>query len=194
MCWPVIAAAALTAASAYQQANARKASSEYQAQVANNNAQVANWQAQDAKERGDVNAANLRRKYASLQGTQEATLAARGLDISEGSANAILTDTDFFGDYDQRLARSNSQREAYGFRVRAGNFTGDAGSYSAAANADNPFGSAVTAGAGSYFGGMSRMGGRDNMPRDNMPRYTNLPYANDSLLWDGNTVADRWYT
>jgi Pyruvate/2-oxoacid:ferredoxin oxidoreductase gamma subunit len=126
MCWPLIVVAAISAVSAYQASQTRKDQARYQSQVAENNRQVAEWQAADAKERGDAAAASVRRKYAGLQGTQTASLAARGLDISEGSANAILTDTDFFGDYDQRVTKANAAREAWGFKVRASNFAGDA--------------------------------------------------------------------
>jgi hypothetical protein len=152
MCWVALIPVAIAAVSAYQNSQAQKNQGEYQAKVAKNNEIVANMQAVDAKERGDQAAAGIRRKYAALQGTQAATLAARGLDISEGSANAILTDTDFFGDFDQRTARSNAAREAWGFKVRAGNFAGDAAAYQAGADGQNPVLSGVLAGTASYFG------------------------------------------
>src|SRR5687768_17366118 len=122
MCYPMIIAAALTAVSAYSASETRKGQADYQSKVAANNAKVADWQAADAKERGDQAAAATRRRAAALQGSQAASMAARGLDISDGSANAILTDTDFFGEYDQNIVRSNAAREAYGYQVRAGNF------------------------------------------------------------------------
>jgi hypothetical protein len=183
MCWPVIIVAAIAAVGAYQASETRKDQAKYQSQVAANNQKVAEWQAADAKERGDAAAAQVRRKYAGLQGTQAASLAARGLDISEGSANAILTDTDFFGDYDQRLTRSNAKREAYGYQVRAGNFAGDAAAYGAMSAAENPLLSGAMAGVGSYFGS----GGT-------MPRTSKAPAANEPG-WQGygGTVADRWY-
>lgn len=158
MCW-MAAYVALTAYSAYSAAQTRKDTARYQSQVAANNSKLASWQAADAKERGDKAAADTRRKYAALQGTQTAALAARGLDISEGSANAILTDTDFFGDYDQRVVRSNAEREAYGFKVRAGNFAGDAAFYSHMAASENPLLSGAMAGATSYFGASGGLGG-----------------------------------
>lgn len=154
MCEPTTIAyiaVALTAVTAYSSAEAQQNQAEYQSKVATNNAKVAEWQAADAKARGDQEAANVRRKYAALQGTQAASLAARGLDISEGSANAILTDTDFFSAYDQNVTRSNAEREAWGYKVKAGNFAGDAAYYGAVAGATNPLLSGVLAGAQTYF-------------------------------------------
>lgn len=178
MCYPIVIAAALTAVSAYSASATRKGVANYQSQVAANNAKVAEWQAADAKERGDQAAAQVRRKYAALQGTQAASMAARGLDISEGSANAILTDTDFFGDYDQRVTRSNAGREAYGYQVRAGNFRGEADAQRAMANSENPLLSGVMAGAGSYFSGMAQSGGEGGF---------------QSILTDAKPIADKWF-
>jgi hypothetical protein len=177
MCYPLLIFAAVSAVSAYSASETRKDAARYQSQVAANNAKVADWQAQDAKERGDQAAAAVRRRASALQGSQIANLAARGLDISEGSANAILTDTDFFGEYDQNITRANAAREAYGFKVRAGNFRGDAAASAAMADAENPLLSGVVAGAGSYFSGSAQgMSGGFN-----------------SLLSDGKQVASRWY-
>lgn len=183
MCWPMVIVAAIAAVGAYQASETRKDQARYQSQVAENNRQVAEWQAADAKERGDAAAANVRRKYAALQGTQAASLAARGLDISEGSANAILTDTDFFGDYDQRLTKANAAREAWGYKVRASNFAGDAAAYGAMSAAENPLLSGAMAGASAYFS-MSSMGGRGGAPA-----------ANSGSMLDSSApqVASRWY-
>lgn len=163
MCSPAVipwVIAAISAVGSYQQSEAAKNQAEYQSKVAKNNAKVAEWQAADAKARGDQEAANVRRKYAALQGTQAASLAARGLDISEGSANAILTDTDFFSAYDQNVTRSNAEREAWGYKVRAGNFRGDAAYYGSVADAENPLLSGVLAGTQAYFGAYGRYGSK----------------------------------
>lgn len=180
MCWVAAAPyimAAISAAGAYQQSSAAKGQAKYQAKVAENNAQIASQQAADAKERGDAAAAEVRRKYAGLQGTQAASLAARGLDISEGSANAILSDTDFFGDYDQRMTRSNAAKEAWGYKMRAGNFAGDAAAYAAGADAINPGANAAMAGVSGYFSAGGKMPGG----------------SKDSALTSSGTVSSRWF-
>lgn len=148
--YALYAAVALSATSAYTSAQNQKASAGYQASVARNNVSIADQQAADAKARGDKAAAEVRRKYAALVGTQRASLAARGLDISDGSANAILTDTDYFGAYDQEVARANAAREAWGYKVRASNSAGDAAALQAQADAANPLLSATLAGGQAY--------------------------------------------
>ena len=153
MCYMWAAYAALTAVSAYQASNQRKATAKYQSQVAERNMEVANLQAKDAVERGNKQAAEVRRKYAGLVGTQRASLAARGLDISDGSANATLQDTVYFGDVDQQTVKSNAAREAWGYQVRAANFQGDAGAYMATSNAENPLLNAGMAAGGTLFSG-----------------------------------------
>lgn len=174
---------ALAAVSAYQSSQQKKDAGEYQARVAKNNETVANMQAADAKERGDQAASDVRRKYAALEGTQAASLAARGLDISEGSANAILTDTSFFGDFDQRKARNNAAREAWGFQVRAGNFAGEAGAFQAGADAQNPLLSGALAGVSSYFA---------NKPAD-IPLDKPKSDAGELGLSDSTSVSSYWY-
>lgn len=152
MCDPVsIGALALTAVTAYTASSTRKQTDNYQAAVARNNATFANFQAADAKERGDLAASNVARRSGQLQGRQAAAMAARGLDVSTGSPDAILNDTGFFGEYDQRTTRSNAAREAYGFQVRTGNFRGDAGAYAAAGDAENPLLAAGFAGGSSLL-------------------------------------------
>jgi hypothetical protein len=159
--------AALSAYGAYSQAAGQKDQANYQAKVAANNATVAEMQAQDAKARGDVAAAATRRKYAALLGTQRASLAARGLDISDGSPNAILQDTAYFGAVDEQTTRENAAREAWGYRVRAANFQGDAGAYGATADAINPLMAGGMAGAGTLFSSSS--GVAEKWYRGNQP-------------------------
>jgi hypothetical protein len=187
MCYVALIPIAIAAFGAYQQSQNAKTQANYQAQVASNNAKVSEWQAEDAKERGDQAASQVRRKYAALQGTQAASLAARGLDISEGSANAILTDTDFFGDYDQKVTKSNAAREAWGYRVRAGNFQGDAAAYRTAAGNENPLVSGALAGAGAYFGGKAAGSGGGGGSAA-------ASSTGSGLLDAGTPVSDRWYS
>lgn len=155
MCNPGMAALALTAssaASAYAGARNRQGMAAYQAQVAANNAAVADIEAADALARGNRAAAETRRKYAALLGTQRASLAARGLDVTAGNANAILNDTGYFGAMDEQTVRTNAAREAWGYRVRATNARGDAAAFQATADATNPLLEAGLAGGRTLLG------------------------------------------
>ena len=182
MCEPTtIAFIALAAFSAYSSAEAQNASDEYQADVARNNETTAQWQAEDAERRGNEAKAATRRKYAALEGTQRATLSARGLDISEGSANALLQDTSFFGEYDQNTVRANAAREAWGYKVQAGNFGNEAGFRQASADGRSPILSGAMAGASAYLGSGAGRGGGSTVAGSN------------SLLTDSTAVNPKWY-
>jgi hypothetical protein len=142
MCDLVTAAAvgslAFGAMGAYQQSASAKASAEYQAQVAQNNAISAEYQAQDAIKRGEVAEAEQRRKTMMLKGSQTARLAANGLDISEGSALQILSDTDWMGEQDALTVRDNASREAWAYRQQGSNAQSNSNMLQASADAQNP--------------------------------------------------------
>ncbi len=129
---------AFGAYSSYQQSQAQQASYEYQAAVARNNAITAEWQAQDAIKRGEIAEEQQRRRTAMLKGTQTARLAANGLDISEGSALQILSDTDWMGEQDALTVRDNAAREAWGFRQQGQNYQSNSELMGMRADAENP--------------------------------------------------------
>jgi hypothetical protein len=132
------AGAGMSVMGAYGKAGSTQAAYEYQAQVAQNNAIAAEWQAQDAITRGQVAEARQRMNTAQLKGTQRASLAARGLDLGEGSALNILTDTDYMGELDALTIRDNAAREAWGYRENAKGAMSDAAMMRMRASAESP--------------------------------------------------------
>ncbi|WP_313112568.1 hypothetical protein [Pseudescherichia sp.] len=110
-----LAAGALSAVNQYQ--SGRQA-----AAVASANAESAQAQAQDSINRGNAAADEARRRNRQALGTQIATAAANGADISTGSALDIFGDTAQFGELDALTTVNNAQREAYGFEVQASNY------------------------------------------------------------------------
>lgn len=129
---------AFGAYSSYQQSQAQQASYEYQAQVARNNAITAEWQAQDALKRGEIAEEQQRRRTAMLKGSQTARLAANGIDISEGSALNILSDTDWMGEQDALTVRDNAAREAWDYRQQGQNSMSNSNMLKSRADAENP--------------------------------------------------------
>lgn len=89
--------------------------------VAKNNARMAEYAAQDAKRRGDLEAANVRRQTAMLEGRQRSIMASRGLDLTVGTPADILEQTSFFGETDESMARYNAQRDAWAYRAQRQN-------------------------------------------------------------------------
>jgi multidrug efflux pump subunit AcrA (membrane-fusion protein) len=141
-----------SALAAQRSAELTKQGYEAQAQVAKNNAQIADWQAQDAIARGQKAEQNQRLKTAQLAGTQRAALAARGMSLAEGSPLAILEDTEFMGEQDALTVRDNVAREAWAYRNQATGARSDASilqSRSAASNPDAEMMNTLLTGAGS---------------------------------------------
>lgn len=107
-----VASAGAQAYGAYQQSAAEKAAAKYNAAVAQN-------QAADARRRGEEEAIRKQREARRLAGAQRTSFAARGIDISAGTAGDIIDETNFFGLTDATTARNNAAREAAGFTSEA---------------------------------------------------------------------------
>lgn len=116
---------AMSAVSAFKGSQASKDAYGAQADTSARNAQVAEWQAQDAERRGSVAAMSQRMKTNQLKGTQRARLAANGVDLGQGSALEILADTDYFGEVDAGTIQDNAAREAWAIRQQAAGFTAE---------------------------------------------------------------------
>jgi len=137
---------------AYNSSKSTKGAYEYQAAVNRSNSTLAEWQARDAITRGQKAEQQQRLKAAALRSTQRASFAARGMALDEGSPLSILQDTEFMGEQDALTIRDNAAREAWGYRVQAGNYASDAAMLSSRAEAESPVSAAVTSlltGAGS---------------------------------------------
>lgn len=132
------AGAGYAAVSAYNKSKADKRAFEYQSQVAKNNAQLAEWEAQDAIMRGQVAEGNVRLKYAHIKSSQRASMAARGLALDEGSPLDILTTTDFVGERDALTTRDNAAKEAWALREKGKGYLNDADVLKARADSERP--------------------------------------------------------
>ena len=144
-----MASAAMSAYGAYQGAQAQRDMAKYNEAVARNNATMAEYQAQDAISRGNAAAEEHSRKVAALVGTQRNSMAARGLDISEGTPLDIVSDTETLGSIDQRTIKTNAEKEAWSARVQSGNYANQAGMYKLQAENTSP----LMVGAGSLLSG-----------------------------------------
>lgn len=98
------------------------AKGEFQAVVAEGNAQLAERQAQDTLRSGQQKEQQSRLQYAGLKGHQRASLAANGVVIDEGtSALRVITDTDFLSDVDASIIQNTAVNAALGYRMDAVN-------------------------------------------------------------------------
>ena len=103
-------------------------------QIANNNATMAEYAAQDAQKRGEEDAMAVQRKAAALKSSQRVGLAANGLDLSYGTAADLQDQVDFFAQSDAATARTNASRESW--RLRAGGAQDRAAGAAARSNAN----------------------------------------------------------
>lgn len=128
MCNPA-AAIALTAlaggvgaAGQIRQGEAAARRGNFAAAVARNNAAIAEQRADDARARGAAKETELSLRAARLRAIQRATFAANGVLVDQDSPLLLLLDTAEQGALETARARSDSAREAHGFRVQASNF------------------------------------------------------------------------
>ena len=133
-----------SAVASYNKSLAEKYALDYQAKVAQNNAVLAEWRASDAINRGQVETARTQLRTRQLKGTQRANLAAKGIDLSEGSALNLLTDTDVIGAIDANTTTDNAAREAYGYKQEAANYKGNADNLRKQAKSTSPFGASFS--------------------------------------------------
>jgi len=133
-----------------QQADAQKASLNYQAAVNRNNEIYAQRRAEDARQRGEQAAFQNDLKTRQLQGRQKAVLASNGIDVNSGSAVDITSDTAAIGAMDTLTIRANAEREALGYEQEGSNFGAAAGLQSFQASNT----SATLGQAGTILGGL----------------------------------------
>ena len=121
-----IASAVVGVAGAAYSGAAAEAQANYQAQVARNNAVIAERKAQDAIRLGKVEGDKRRRLTRSRISLQRAKLAASGQLVDAGTALDLTVDTAAFGELDALTIESNARRQAQGFRYQATNFEANA--------------------------------------------------------------------
>lgn len=94
----------------------------FDAQVAENNAELARRLAGDARERGRIEEQRQRLETSRLQGLQAAALAAGGVEVASGSPLQVLADSAGLGELDALQVRANAEREAYRYLLRGDDY------------------------------------------------------------------------
>lgn len=183
MCEPttlMIATLGLNAAAGAYTASAQRAAGEYEQQVAERNATIAEQQAEQARQIGNMEEERQLRRVRAVVGSQRATLAANGLDVNSGTALDLQAETAGFGAADALNLRSNALREAWGFKVDATNQR-NAGRAARAQGNNQAAGTLLTTASNmvsqAYSGGMFGSGGsaaKINIPAQSVQR-TRMP-------------------
>ena len=106
----------------YQQGKAQQAQYNYQAQVNQQNAKIAQENAAMERQQGIEEARLQRIKASQVIGSQKTAMAANGVDITQGTALDVIEDTAAMGELDALQTRYNYERKAQAYEVQAGNY------------------------------------------------------------------------
>jgi len=136
------------------------AASRYQAQVAENNRQIAEQNAQYAMAAGQTQAANTSLRGAAQVSALKAKQGASGISVNAGTAVDVRAGARQANQVDSETVLNNAQRQAYGYRVQGEGYGAQAGlDQQQASNFDRAGANASTAGfvgaGGSLLSGAS---------------------------------------
>jgi hypothetical protein len=124
MCEPVtIATTVAVAASAVMKAAADKSASDANAATLRRNAKLAEDAASDALQRGELDVARVQMQGDAVRGKQITGYASQGVDVGSGSAARTLAGTEYITEWDKLTARNNAQREAWGLKNQADQYS-----------------------------------------------------------------------
>lgn len=118
--------AGVSAFGAYKETQAANASAEYNARVSERNKQIADMQANQARQQGEVDARAKAREISKLIGSQRAGFAGSGMLVDTGSAQDITEETAAFGALDAMTIRRNAANQAWGYQVQGLNYQSQA--------------------------------------------------------------------
>ena len=112
--------------SAVQQGKQQQAMYNYQAKVAEENAKIANKNAATERQTGIEEARLQRMKTLQAVGSQQAAMAANGMDVTQGTSLDIIEDTAAMGELDALQIQTNYERKAQSYEAQANNFNNQA--------------------------------------------------------------------
>jgi hypothetical protein len=124
MAAPLIIAAIGAAAGTYgavKQQQAANDANEYNAQMQERNAKLADAQAQDALKRGEQDANTMRTRARSVMGQQKSALSSSGVDITSGTAQDLFSSSINTGEQDAMKVKANAAKEAWGYQMQSQN-------------------------------------------------------------------------
>jgi hypothetical protein len=143
---------------AYESGQAKAAADGYQAQVAANNAKIAQQDATLEIQSGEVAAFNRGLRTRAMVGSQKATQGASGIDVNTGSAADVRAGTEELGMLDALTIRSDAAKRAYAKEVEATSDTAQSQLLETESQQDAEAG--VLGAAGSLLSGASSVSGK----------------------------------
>jgi hypothetical protein len=132
----------------------------YQAQIADQNARLANEQARDSIDNTNIEAQRRYREIAQMKGAQTAAMAANGVDLNFGSPVTIQKDTAMIGAEDIGQIYKGGNERTRGFDINAFNYRSQASANRAQASGAVMKG--IFDGLSTALGGASQVAGMKN--------------------------------
>lgn len=117
-----IAGSAIGAVSSYSQGKQQQAMYNYQAQLDNQNAEIARKNAAKERQQGIEESRLQRMKTLQAIGSQQTAMAANGMDVTQGTSLDIIQDTAAMGELDALQIESNYETKALAYDQQANNF------------------------------------------------------------------------
>jgi hypothetical protein len=133
----------------YYAARSQADALQMQAGVDDVNAKLSEQGARSALQQGQRREQNIRLRTADIKSAQTASFAANGIDPTVGSAARVTTSAGMLGEIDADTAAADAVRAAWGYRTQGTNYTNDALTKRAGADAISPLLSAFSSFAGS---------------------------------------------
>lgn len=137
------AALGMQTVGSYYAAKGQKMQLKLQARMAELNAKMAESQARDVLMQGQRAEQSVRMKGAQVKSAQRVAMGASGVDLASETAAALQTSTDFLSELDANTVKANALRSAWGQRMQAVNYRGQAIMGRAQASAISPLMSAT---------------------------------------------------
>lgn len=137
--------------SAYQQQKAANAQARFQAKLADANAAEAEYEAEQAIKRGQLEASAHLSKVNALVGAQRVGFAGSGVSVLSGSPAAAVRETQILGNNDALMIRYNAELEAWRMRREGRNASAQAALYRSSTS------SPLMAAGTTLLGGASRL-------------------------------------
>lgn len=150
MCWMAAIPIGMALAGGVMGAQSARQEGAYSSSMLTQNAAFKNQAAIETEQAGQTSADWQRVRTGQAVGTQRSAQAANGIDVNSGSAAQLQDDTAMIGELDALTIMNNAAREAYGYRVQAGQDLANAGQ--ARTNASSKATGSILGGLGSAFG------------------------------------------
>lgn len=128
----------------FNNAKTAKAVAQYQAQIQENNARMAELSALSALNQSQWKIAAITMRAGKVKSSQKVAMAANGIKVGVGSSAAILATTDLMKRLDVNTEYANGYRAAWGYRMNAVQANMKATALHATAASASPFATGAT--------------------------------------------------